>query len=80
MVIPTAVYESETWTNIKNHETRLQLAEMKLLLGVARYTCSRSPVNYKDQKKLKIFILHIKIQNYRNNWLQYLQGTEGHRI
>jgi len=34
-------------------------------------------MQYRDrEKKLKAFSLNIKIQNYWNNWLQYLQIME----
>jgi hypothetical protein len=51
----------------KNHEPRMQTAEMKFLLGLARYmrTDHRSSIEVREKID---FNLNITIQNYRNNW------------
>jgi hypothetical protein len=47
----------------KNHEIRMQTAEMKFLNGIIRYMHADYQCNTKIRKILKVFNLNIKIQN-----------------
>jgi len=38
MAVPTVMYESDTWIVGKNHETRIQTAELKCLREAAGFT------------------------------------------
>jgi len=65
MVVPMAIYGDEIWIVRKNHETEIQTAEMKFLHVTARYMHTDHQYKKITGKKLKVFNLNIKIQNYR---------------
>jgi len=65
MVVQTAIYGSETWILRKNHEPRIQTAEVKFLRGIPGYLRidHQRSTEIRGGKRLKVFNLNIKIQN-----------------
>jgi hypothetical protein len=53
---------------------------MKFLCGVAGYMPTDHQRNTEIRKKLEVFNLILNIQNYKNNFLLHLKGTEDHGI
>jgi hypothetical protein len=80
VAVPTAIYRSETWTVTKKIKTRIQTAEIVSLRGAAGYTRADHLRNTEIREELKVFSLNIKIQSYKNNWLQHLHRMEDSRI
>jgi hypothetical protein len=61
----------------KNLETRIQTVEIEFLHGVAKYMHADNKCNTEVRKKFKVSSPSVKIQNYRNNWLEHLQRMGG---
>jgi hypothetical protein len=70
---------TETWIVRKNHETSIQTAETKFLRPVGETGTVIQIANIiqgSGKKKLNVFNLNTKTQNYSSNWLQHLHRRE----
>ena len=72
LVLPTFLYGSENWTLTALQRRRIEAAEMRPLAG---YTLYDHKTNDYILRELRITGILDKIDEYRRNWLQHLQGN-----
>jgi hypothetical protein len=74
------LYGSENWTLIALQRQRIEVAEMKLLGPLARYTLYDHKTNDSVRRELQAECILDKIDEYRRNWLLHLQRMPPNRI
>ena len=80
LVLPTFLYGSENWTLTASQRRRIEAAGMKLLRPLAGYTLYDRKTNNYIRRELRITGILDKIDEYRRNWLSYLQRMPQSRI
>ena len=80
LVLPTFLYGSENCTLTALQRRRIETAEMKLLRPLADYTLYDNKTNDCIRRELRITGILDKIDEYRRNWLSYLQRMPQTRI
>ena len=80
LILPTFLYGSENWTLTALQRRRIEAAEMKLLRPLAGYTFYDHKTNDNIRRELRITGKLDKLDEYRRNWLSYLQRMPQNRI
>ena len=80
LVLPTFLYGSENWTLTDSQRRKIETAEMKLLRPLAGCTLYDHKTNDYIRRELQITGILDKIDEYRRNWFQQLQGMPQNRI
>ena len=80
LVLPTFLYGSENWTLTASQRRRIEAADMKLSRPLAGYTLYDHKTNDYIRRELQITGILDKIDEYRRNWFQHLQGMPQNRI
>jgi len=80
LVLLTCLYGSENWTLTALQRRRIEAAQMKLVRPLAGYTLYDHKTNDYIHHELWITCILDKIDEYRQNWLSYLQGMPQNRI
>ena len=73
LVLLTFLYGSENWTLTALQRRRIEVAEMKLLRPLAGYTLHDHKTNDSVRRELQTECILDKTDEYRRNWLLYLQ-------
>ena len=74
------LYGSENWTFKARDARRITAAEMKYMRKTAGYTWTDHKTNTETARELKITQALDKIQGYRRNSLQYINGMTHNRL
>jgi hypothetical protein len=77
---PTLLYGSETWVTTKRDMTRLEVAEMRFLRSVKRYTRLDKIRNEVIRKELEISGIRDVRSRHKQNWFTHLERKENTRI
>jgi hypothetical protein len=80
LILSTFLYGSENWTLTASQRRRIEAAEMKLLRPLAGYTLYDHKANGSTRRELQITCTLDKTDEYRLNWLLYLQRMPQNRI
>jgi hypothetical protein len=80
LVLPTFLYGSENWTLTASQRRRIEAAEMKLLRPLAGYALYDYKTKDSIRRELQTDCILDKIDEYRRNWLLYLQKMPQNRI
>jgi len=79
LVLPTFLYGSENWILTALQRRRIEAAEMKLLRPLTGYTLYDHKTHDYIRRELQITGILDKIDEYRRNWFQHLQGMPQNR-
>ena len=77
---PTLLYGSETWVTTKRDMTGLEAAEMRFLRSVKRYTRLDKIRSEVIRKELEISGIQDVRANYKQNWINHLEGMDNTRL
>ena len=80
IAVPTFLYGSEIWTLCSKDLSRIQAAEMMFLRPVKDCTILNKVKNEDICKKVKIFCVKDKIQEYRPDWLDHFRHMPRSRL
>ena len=80
MALPALLHVSENWTIKEKDTRRITAAEMKYMRKTAGYTWTDHKTNTETARELKITQALDKIQGYRRNSLQYINGMTHNRL
>jgi len=80
LVLPTFLYGSENWTLTALQRRRIEVAEMKLLRPLARYSLYDHKTNDSIRCELQAECILDKIDEHRRNWHLHLQRMPPNRI
>ena len=80
LILPTFLCGSQNWTLTASQRRRTEAAEMKLFKPLAGYTLYDHTTNDSIRRELQITCILDKTDEYRLNWLLYLQRMPQNRI
>jgi hypothetical protein len=80
MAVPSVIYGSETWVDLKRNKSRIQSAEMRFLRRVKGCTLRDQIRNDDIRRELDIFSLNRKIEDNKRNWIDHVYRMPDSRI
>ena len=80
LALPALLYGSESWTIKARDARRITTAEMKYMRRTAGYTWTDRKTDRQIAKELKITPILDKLQEYKRNWIQHVNGMPRNRL
>ena len=80
LALPVLLYGSESWTIKERDARRITTAEMKYMRRTAGYPWTDHKTNRQIAKELKITPILDKLQEYKRNWVQYVNRLPRNRL